>query len=130
MSIADEEQEWWLQKKEKKKYEPPVPSGEQRPTRLKLLPRSRSKTVGQEGEGIMARGPDREGNGFGAGRGKRIVPPPSESRAIPIVTPEQGGFNVNAPAFFSSTPPNINAPEFTPGRGFSASLPNMQFEDA
>lgn len=78
----------------------------------------------------MAKGPDTEGIGFGAGRGKRIIPPPSANRAIPIVSVGEERLSVDAPVFsFSSTPPNVHAPAFTPG-AFSASLPNMQFEDA
>jgi len=152
VSIADDD-EWWKnkgQKKEKKKYDTSGFTGEARPARLKLLPRSRASTVGGApiavagGEGKMAKGPERGNVGFGAGRGKRIPIPTAGVALHPMSVDacefrpgsysssigSNSGMNMmsgipGAPPMLSSTPPNVFAPAFEPGQ--SQSLPTMSF---
>lgn len=122
-SAGADDEEWWKTRKQKKKYEPPVSSGEARPQRLKLLPRSRTSSVAKlNGEDPMAKGPNHTNIGFGAGRGKRLPMLPMSSSApqtMPLLVP--GTMSESLDGGNMSGSMNISAPSFSPSNGVLAS---------
>jgi len=119
VSIADDE-EWWKNRKQKKKYEPPVSSGEERPQRLKLKPRSRTSSVARA-EDPMAKGPNHTNCGFAAGRGKRMPLPPMNASA-PLFVP--GSLSGSLDGGNMSGSMDISAPSFSPSGGVFGMSPS------